>query len=198
MATNVKNYTDKELLEKVKLTAGFNGIPPTKWLLGVRASTIIPNTFCDKVYLFEGENCLSVTSITTNPGSAGLIDYKKYQTDGIAVMADDNWYYDLWTPGLHKGKMRALVQVGNVNYYRDNDGDKIAEEIGKIHTGVIGLNFHTASYNSDAKTVSSFVAPTVGTWSMGCQVCNVLSSYYKILNLIGAQKRVSYCLIKEF
>jgi len=194
---NVKSYTDKQILGRVKSLPSFKGIPKGYWLTGIRSIENTPNIYDDKMYQFLGEKFIQVTSCTTEPGSSGLIDFKKYQSDGIAVVKDDEWYYDLWQYGLHKQKMPALKQVGNIRYYRDADGDKFAEENGKIHEGIIGIDWHTATYLLDAHTIDTLVVPTVGTWSLGCQVQNVVEDYYEMLERMKTGK-ISYCLLKEF
>lgn len=193
----VKNYTTQQLLNRVKTLPSFKQIPTGIWLLGVRAEKCIPDTFCDKMYQFNGESFLQVTTCTTDPGAAGLLNYKQFNTDGIGVVKDEEWYYNLWTYGLHKEKMPALKQVGNIKYFRDSDGDKFPEEIGVVHEGVIGIDWHTATYLTDPKIISTLVVPTVGTWSLGCQVQNDVEDYYNMLNRMKSAS-VSYCLIKEF
>lgn len=197
MTTNVKSYTDKQLLDYVKSLPSFKSIPSGYWLLGIRSTENTPNIFDDKMYLFKGEEFIMVTSCTTEPGSSGLIDYKKYQDNGIAVVKDNEWYYDLWQYGLHKGKMPALKQINNIKYYRDADGDKFAEQIGKVYEGIIGINWHTGTYDTIEKTRDTYVVPTVGTWSLGCQVMNIVKDYDAMLKLMKTGK-ITYCLIKEF
>lgn len=195
--TNVRNYTDVELISLVKKLPSFKAIPTDYWFLAVRSLENTPNIYDDKMYLFKAEKCIAVTSCTTDPGSAGLIDYKKYNTNGIAVVKADEWYYDLWAYGLHKGKMQALKQIKDILFYRDNNANSKAEEIGKIFKGIIGINWHTASYLTDEKSIKTLIVPTVGTWSLGCQVMNVLEEYYMMLCHVKKQKSVTYCLIKE-
>ena len=195
--TNVKSYTDKQLLDRVKTLPSFKCIPPGYWLLGVRSNENTPNIYDDKMYQFLGEKFIQVTSCTTDPGSSGLIDYKKFNTDGIAVVKSNEWYYDLWQYGLHKEKMFALKQVRNIKYYRDSNGNAIAEAIGKIYEGVIGIDWHTATYLEDQHTIDTLIVPTVGTWSLGCQVQNVVKDYYAMLNRMKTAK-ISYCLLDEF
>ena len=194
---NVRNYTDKQILDRCKSLPSFNGIPKGIWLCGIRSNENTPNIYDDKMYQFNGETFIQVTSCTTEPGASGLIDYKKYQQDGIAVVKANEWYYDLWQYGLHKGKMPALKQINNIKYYRDADGDKFAEENGKIHVGIIGINWHTATYLTADKDIENLVIPTVGTWSLGCQVNNVVKDYKKMLNRMKTGK-ISYCLLEEF
>ena len=139
----MKNYTDEQLLNRVKGLNSFIRIPNDYWILGVQSKDDKFNEFDDKFYLFKGEKFIMVTTGTTNAGLTGLKHYDTYNPNGCAVIKTDEWYYTLWRPGLHKGKMRALKQYSAIKYYRDwNKNDK-AEEIGNINEGVIGINFHT-------------------------------------------------------
>jgi hypothetical protein len=193
MGTNVKGYSDKQLLDRVKELDSYQGIPRGYWLLGVQSNEDEFNVFDDKFYLFKDEQFVMVTSGTTNPGASALKDYTKYNKLGAAVIKVDQWSYNLWSPGLHRGKMQALRQVNPVKYYRDGNKDKKSEQSGKVHEGIIYINFHTSSYTR--KTGSSNV---IGAWSAGCQVCNNFTDYYKIMGLVSNQSFISYCLIKEF
>lgn len=189
----MKNYTDEQLLNRVKGLKSFIRIPNDYWILGVQSKEDKFNEFDDKFYLFKGEKFIMVTTGTTNAGLTGLKHYDTYNPNGCAVIKTDEWYYTLWRPGLHKGKMRALKQYSAIKYYRDwNKNDK-AEEVGNINEGVIGINFHTASYQP-----YNVITRLIGGWSTGCQVANNTVDYYKILDYIGNQDVVSYCLIKEF
>ena len=59
---------------------------------------------------------------------------------------------------------------------------------------MFGINFHANTYNALDRVVKWFI----GGWLTGCQVCNNRAEYNHIIELIGSQKYVSYCLIKEF
>ena len=110
----VRAYTDKQLLDKVISLSTFNGIPKGYWLLGVRSNEDEPDKYDDKVYLYYGTKFIMVTSCTTNPGKYGLLNFKEWNSQGVAVIKSNMWHYDLWKPGIHKGKMKALVQNTNV------------------------------------------------------------------------------------
>lgn len=189
----MKNYTDEQLLNRVKGLKSFIRIPNDYWILGVQSKEDKFNEFDDKFYLFKGEEFIMVTTGTTNAGLTGLKHYDTYNPNGCAVIKTDEWYYTLWRPGLHKGKMRALKQYSAIKYYRDWNKNEKAEEIGNINEGIIGINFHTASYQP-----YNVITRLIGGWSTGCQVANNTADYYKILDYIGNQDVVSYCLIKEF
>lgn len=190
----VRNYTDRELLEKAASLSGFSGFPTDFWILGVRSKNDIPDSYDDKFYLYKGTDFYMVTTGSTNSGIYGLLNFKKWNKNGTAVVKSNEWYYDVWKPGKHKGKMDALVQRGKIKVYRDNNLDDKNDETGEIHEGYYGINFHTITYRS-----GEHVRKTIGAWSIGCQTPNKTKDYYRILDLIGKnQRRVTYCLLKEF
>ena len=192
--TNVKSYTDKQILDRVKSLKSFKTIPLGYWIVGVRSEEDAPNKYDDKFYLFNGEQFVKVVTGTTNPGTPILQGgFLKYNRVGAAVVKADEVYYDVWKFGLHQGKMPALRQVGNFIVYRDGDKDGKSEEIGAPITGSgYGINFHTCSY------LEKVVGENIGGWSAGCQVINNTEQYYMVINLIKNQNRITYCLLKEF
>jgi len=192
--SKVKSYTDKELLARVRFMPSFKEIPKDYWILGVQSSEDTFDDFDDKFYLFKGEEFIMVTDGTTNAGKEGLMNYTKYNKDGVAVIKTNEWFYNLWSFGLHKGKMQALRQVNNIKYFRDADKDHKAEQSGIMHTGIIYANFHTVSYEKKV----GYVGKVIGGWSVACQVINSVEDYYKIIELTRKQKFVSYCLLAEF
>ena len=193
MKSNVKSYTDKQLLDMARSLPSFKGFPNNYWLLGVQSEEDKFNSFDDKFYLFKGEKFVLVTSGTTNAGKAAMFGYERYNKKGVAVIKTNEWYYDLWESGLHRGKMKALRQISPIKYYRDSNKNTKIEEMGKLYEGIIYCNFHTNSYNRFTKIIRW----VIGGWSACCQVCNNPLKYYNILMLTKKQK-VSYCLIKEF
>lgn len=50
-----------------------------------------------------------------------------------------------------------------------------AEEIGKLYEDYIGINFHTVSYDKNAKIIKEYI----NGWSLGCQVINNTVEYYQ-------------------
>lgn len=200
----VRNYSDKELLEKVKMLPSFKGIPVDHWILGIRSKDDQPGKFDDKFYEFNGEKFIRVLTGTTHPGLTILKNFEKYSTKGAAVLKSDEWYYGVWKWGLHKGKMSALLQLGSpLLVYRDDDKDLKAEEQGTIYKGYFGINFHTNTYNWSKENLEVHI-DDIGAWSAGCQVPNErdkfqeMMKYYEEASKKGTQKFVSYCLIKEF
>jgi hypothetical protein len=189
----VKKYTDAQLLNKVKTLPSFKGFPKGFWILGVQSLEDTFNTFDDKFYLFNGENFIMVTTGTTNAGVNGLMKYNEYNPEGVAVIKTNEWYYDVWKFGLHRGKMEALRQVKPFLISRDGDKDKQIEE-GKSLPVICGINFHANTYNMANEEIKQII----GAWSLGCQVVNDTPKYVKIIELVKPQKVVTYCLIKEF
>lgn len=192
--SNVRGYTDKQLINRVRKLDSYQGIPNEYWILGVQSNEDAFNEFDDKFYLFHGTKFIMVTSGTTNAGLTGLLNYNSYTSEGVAVIKTDEWYYGLWKYGKHKGRMPALKQVRKIKYYRDGNKNRSVEEVGDLFLGMIGINFHTVTYNQDM----SFFRKLIGGWSVGCQVANKVKDYYTILNKVKEQESVSYCLIKEF
>jgi hypothetical protein len=190
----VRQYTDKQLLARVKELDSFKNIPAGYWLLGVRSLDDIPNTFDDKIYLFKGEEFVLVTSATTNPGTNTLKQFEKVNKDGAAVLKADQWYYNVWKYGKHNGKVEALLQLGNkVQVYRDTDRDSNSEEQGALQSGYFGINFHPNTYD-----LSKGSGTNIGWWSAGCQVVNNISNYKTMIKLLKNEKFVTYCLVDEF
>ncbi len=190
----VKNYTDQELLNKVATLPSFEGLPFDYWLLGVQSNEDKFDNFDDKFYLFKGNHFVLATTGTTNAGKTAIFGYEKFNKEGVAVIKTNEWFYELWKNGLHHGKMKALRQLNDIKFYRDNNKNVKIEEIGKVYEGIIFCNFHTNDYNPLTKLVKWII----GGWSACCQVCNNPTDYYKIIELTKYQKSVSYCLLKEF
>lgn len=189
----VKKYTDAQLLNKVKTLPSFKSIPAGYWILGVQSAEDAFNMFDDKFYIFKGETFIMVTSGTTNAGKNGLLKYDSYNPEGVAVIKTNEWYYDVWKFGLHRGKMEALRQVKPFLISRDGDKDKQIEE-GKSLPVMCGINFHANTYNMSNTEIKEII----GGWSLGCQVVNDTPKYVKIIELLKPQKIVTYCLLKEF
>lgn len=180
------------ILDRVKRLKSYKGIPTGYWICGVRSKSDIPDTFDDVFYLYKGEELILKTTGTTNPGITALKSFEKIGVSGAAVVKADEWYYDVWTPGLHKGKMRALRQRLPILYYRDNNKNDKSEAVGKVNSGMIGINFHASSYD-----IKPFIYKKIGGWSYGCQVCNNIKDYYAIIDKTAKQTKISYVLLQD-
>ena len=195
----VRTYKDKELLDRVKSLDSFTEFPEGYWILAVRSIKDIPNKFDDKFYIYKGEEFVRVLTGTTNPGLSVLKGgWKKYNKKGAAVVKSNEWYYDVYKYGLHRGKMPALRQrkEKDILYYRDGNNDSKSNESGKVYSGVIYTNFHGANYNQNSAKIKS----VINGWSAGCFVANNTQEYYSTIDMFreSEQKYFTICLIKEF
>ena len=188
----VKSYASSQLLARVKSLQDYDTIPKDYWILGVRSKADLSNRFDDKFYIFQGEKFIMVTSGTTNPGVEYLTT--KMNSKGAFIIKSDMWHYDLWKNGLHKAKMKALVQNRAVIGFRDNNRNVLSEEIGSVVSGWYGINFHASTYN----VLNTIATKLIGLWSAGCQVVNDRQKYNQIIELVKNQKTITYCLLKEF
>jgi len=200
----VRSYTDKQILTKLKGLPTFKGLPKGYYIVGIQSTEDAFNVFDDKLYLFLNEGpeftqdmnlqkFILVTSGTTNAGKNGLLKYDDYNPSGVAVVKTNEWYYDVWKYGKHKGRMEALVQVKPFLISRDGDKDQDIEE-GESRPVICGINFHANTYDMENKVIRELI----GGWSLGCQVVNNTPKYVQIMSYVKHQKIVSYVLLKEF
>jgi hypothetical protein len=195
----VRKYTDKELLDRVQELKSFKEFPKGYWILAVRSKADKPNKFDDKFYIYKGTDFVTVTTGTTNAGLSILKGgFKRYNRVGAAVVKSNEWYYDVYKYGLHRGKMPCLRQHSKkeILYYRDGNLNDKTEEIGKIESGVIYTNFHGSTYRKG----SLLERDNINGWSAGCLVCNKNAEYEAIIKMCkdSKQRYFTLCLIKEF
>ncbi len=191
----VRNYTSKELLDRVASLKGFTHIPYLL-LIAVRSKNDLFNQFDDKFYFFVNGVFFARTTGTTNPGSQSLLGgWRKVNKRGSAIIKADEIYYDAYRYGLHQGKMPALRQVKPILTHRDNDNDERAEELGVAQAEIAFTNFHFADYNIYSRIKKTLV----GGWSHGCIVANESEGYVKIIDKAKQEKLpVTLALLKEF
>jgi hypothetical protein len=193
------NYTDQQLLDRLKAIGGKT--TPNKYLIiGVQSKADAFDKFDDKFYVFLGDKFIKVLTGTTNAGKNALFNIGgKGNALGTAVWKTDEFYEDLYSYGLHKGKVPCLRQVAPIKYYRDNDGDEKAEEQGKLYEGIIYANFHGASHTYNPKKDDKIIKTNIGGWSYACQVCNNMDEYEEVIELVKAHPlKANYALLKEF
>ena len=201
----VRKYTDKQLLDRVQELRSFCKIPTGRWIIGVRSEKDLPDRFDDKFYEYEGMEFIRVLTGTTNPGLSILRGgFEKYNKDGCAILKADQWYYNVWKYGLHRGRMPALRQVGGpVLVYRDGDRDAKSEQLGLPVEGYFGINYHTNTYDFSEENLE-ITRKFIGGWSAGCQTINDRKDYFDQMKWYenalknGDQTWVSYCLLNEF
>lgn len=199
--TNVKSYTDKELIDRMRSLPSFKGVPDNVHIIAVRSKADEPDVFDDKLYLFRGHKFLAVMPCTTNSGTYGLLNFMKWNSKGTAVIKFDEIYYDTFfkSDGIkyahHNGKLQCLRQVLPMMYYRDNNKNKKIDECGQVFIGIQATNVHCNSYVNRKGILSWFI----GGWSTGCTVINNLTMYWDVLMVkIDYNTPVTYTGLKEF
>jgi hypothetical protein len=199
----VKNYTSKQLLDKVMSLPSYDkskGLPKNL-IIAVRSEEDTPNVFDDKMYVYLDNKFQFVTSCTTNPGGPILTGgWRKFNKLGAAVLKSNEVYYDAYMKSdgksvrHHNGKMPCLRQMKAMKYFRDGNNDLKTDEVGQIHVGNFSTNIHSNNYNLYNRIVSKFI----GEWSAGCQVLNISEDYRKLLDTYPLNEGITYVLLKEF
>lgn len=201
MKSNVKAYTDKQLLDRMKSLPSFQYVPEDYHVIVVRSEEDAPDQFDDKLYLFKGETFVEVMPCTSNSGTYGLLNFFKWNKKGTAVIVFDQIYYKAFQKSdgnrirHHNGKMQCLRQIRPLKYYRDRNRDKKIDETGPIYEGNNATNVHANSY-VHKKGIRSW---WIGRWGTGCTVVNDLTKYFGVLmRLIPYGQEVTYTGLKEF
>jgi len=201
MATKVKSYTDKELLDRMKSLDSFTHMPESHHIIALRSKEDVADRYDDKLYLFKGEKFVSVMSCTTNSGKYGLLNFMKWNKKGTAVIKFDEVYYDTFMKSdgdcvrHHNSKMPCLRQMGPMKYYRDNNKDLKIDEAGEVFEANNSTNIHGNSYVAKKGIISW----TIGKWGTGCIVVNDLTKYFEVLLLrIKFNKLITFTGLKEF
>ena len=180
--TNIKNYKDKQILDKVKLEPNFKGFPSNLWNVAIRSDEDANDSFDDKIYTFQGEKFISVSSCTTNKGNKGT-----------AVMCT-GLFYDVYEYGLHKQKTPALRQVKSIPYRRDYKNDKKTNPTTIVYNDIIYTNIHAASHDLNQQIVKV----NIGGWSEGCIVLNDIPYYKTWISKFKENGKTTFCLLNEF
>lgn len=189
--SNVKNYTDNEILDKLETLPSFKGIPQNYFLIGVRSNEDAFNEPDDKLYLFFDDHFIKVMPGTTNAGSDLL---NPTNPRGVGVIKADEIYYDVWRQGWHRGKVWAWVQDKNFLIHRDNDRDTRTEELGTAKPEIGGFNFHPMSYVKGSREFRYKIGP----WSIGCICTAIRTDFDETMAVTKGQKFLSFALLKEF
>ena len=193
--TNVRSYTDRELIDRVASHAkGFEGWKKGVYDVWVRSAEDVPDAFDDKAYTFVAEadgatpQFRMVCSGTSHAGTYGLKHFSQYNPDGCAVLEADRIVYGSHAWGFHKG-YRAYRQVKGFPYYRDNDRDLKAEQIGDVHRDIIFANCHRASATGDSTVIYN--------WSVACLVRNRINQWNAWLAYMD-KRPLSVAILNEF
>lgn len=195
MSSNVKGYSDKQILDRVESIGGIIPNVGKYMIVGVQSNEDAYNLFDDKFYVFDGHEFKDVSTGTTNAGSTALKSFDKYNLPGAAVWRTDQFIKDCFRNGFHKGRMRALRQNKPIEFYRDSDKDNKAEQQGRLYKEIIWANMHGCDYDPYSEKIGT----QIGGWSFGCQVWNRMTDYRNMINASWRrQKLVDYALLMEW
>lgn len=190
-------YTDEQLISRVETHAkGFQGWKKGVYDIWVRHNDLPSemDAFNDKVYTFnvETENAepqfRMVCTGTSHAGSYGLKQFSKYNSLGCGVLEADRIVYNSHFYGHHKN-YTAYRQGKGFPYYRDNDKDNLAEEIGKVYTDIIYANCHRAAQAGESTRIYNY--------SVACLVRNKSNQWFAWLAYM-AKRPLSVAILKEF
>lgn len=195
MKTNVRNFTDSELLKRMSELDGFKGYPEGHFCIYVRSDEDEYDVFDDKRYTFYYDSNLAkpifcrVDSCTTNTGSYGLFNFSKWNKLGAAVLQSNHIVYDAFVLGYSKGR-KAYRENKAWGHYRDNNKNKKAEEIGKLYYTKIYAHIHGVKSRFN-------IINKIYNWSTACLVDNNTPRYNSWLKLLNGQKYLTVAIIKE-
>ena len=196
MKTNVKNYSDRRLLNRVAKLDTFKGWKAGYFVIYVRSNEDGFDQFDDKKYTYHytmGDKFprfCRVDSCTTNTGSYGLFKYNKYNKLGVAVLQSDHMVYNAFKLGYSKGSV-CYREHKAWGHYRDANKNKKTEEKGKLYYKHIYAHIH------GVKSKYAIIN-RIYNWSTGCLVDNSTTEYKRWLDLLGKQKYLTAVILKEF
>lgn len=131
----------------------------------------------------NGEKNIKVFKATTDPGLKELQDpsFSAAQKDGTAILAEGQYRsaYKLGYHGRGNWQHPALVQVGKVYLYRDNNKDSKLDYINKQEALYTGINIHASSLWKETQFI--------GRYSAGCQVFANGNEYYEFIRIVQLQ-----------
>lgn len=117
----------------------------------------------------EGEVLLNCEA-TCEPGAH--YTYNPLSEYGAFRIKSNTQFLDAWEIGRHKKQHPALVQIGAVEGYRDQNKDGLRPG-DKLVRGFYGINQHTCG-----NYATSPGPDEVGPWSAGCLVGRYPSTHY--------------------
>jgi hypothetical protein len=181
----MRTFTDNEILSRTERLETFQGWKRGAYSIWVRSSADQYDAFDDKNFVYwcekDGERPAFVMSRngTTNAGSYGLKRFREYNRLGCAVLKGDVIVYGYAVKGFHKRNPRnpAYVQAKSWPYFRDNNQNDRAEEIGPEYHDIIGANDHRAGLNSTV----------IKNWSTACMVTANAAKYNRFLDFMQSK-----------
>ena len=191
----MRSYTDAEIIARVESLPTFEGWKPGIYDIWVRSKADAFDVFDDKCFTYkvtsEGSQPVFIMGRrgTTNAGSYGLKHFADYNHLGCAVLKADHMIYGSHRFGNHKSKP-AYRQAKGWPYFRDNNRNNRAEEIGPEYNDIILANVHRAGVNSTV----------IKNWSTACLVTAVLSTFLSWLAFMAKNGNppLNTAILKEF
>ena len=183
------------------------------YLVGIRNKEDTYNKFDDLLYLLKGRRIVSSYQITTNAGKNGLKNFNTYNKHGCAVLDSNRIVYDCYKFGYHRQKLACLRQSKPFPYYRDNNKNEKAEEIGKLYENkIIYANIHSSTYwlprglkreewmgkGVKESQIEEIQRENINGWSLACQVFKSNKEYWNFIDFIHncGQEFFTYSIIK--
>lgn len=166
-------------------------------IVGIRSWETNANKFDDLIVVIYRDVSLNWNvekfKCTTDPGTYWLKNPMRKEGTAVLVPGQYKGAYDI---GKHRGKYYALIQIGKVKVFRDNDRDNIIDaDPDSVMEGYFGINIHRASSWQDVKAVDK--------WSAGCQVFQDSYEFKRFMTIVEKQKQLypswkfSYTLLEE-
>lgn len=160
---------------------------------GIRADDKVSNKFNDFLYAFDYDEKGKLSGVVVPATTDAGLYYRLHPINpkGTAKIVHNRQYFGAYRL-MEKGHMgqKAFKQIGKIDYWRDNNKDKVLDENGIITTegAEVATNIH----------YMGTIGGDVGKWSAGCQGATV-SNLNKIMAVAERQKgRVySYTLLHE-
>lgn len=191
----VRAYRDKELIDRVVSHArGFESWRPGIYDIWVRSKVDVMDAFNDKVYTFivraqdATPEFRMVCTGTSHAGSYGLKQFHKYNSKGCAVLQSDRLVYHSHLYGRHKNYI-AYRQNKPWPYYRDNNRNDFAEEIGQVYNDIIFANCHRAAATGESTRIYN--------WSVACLVRNKANQWNAWMAYMD-KRPLTVVILKEF
>jgi hypothetical protein len=143
-------------------------------IVGIRKTNSQANSFDDALWVgwkYKGAWKSFQYPITTDPGTYYRLN--PINVDGTAILAPGQ-YRKSHAIGLHRNSYSALVQVGTLKVYRDNNKNALLDHVNLTPASGTGINIHHASNTGTSTVVDKF--------SAGCQVFSNINHFNEFMS----------------
>ena len=186
IATKKLNYTSEQIKNAVKKKGHTWYESDSKLnIVGVRNSStknLVTNRFDDIItvtYKEGSEIKFYQWAVTTDPGAYYVKNFFPGTTSTGRMVPGQ--YINAYSIGSHRSSYEALVEVGPIKAFRDNNKDDVYDET-NIQQGNFNMNIHKAS---DAE---NGVASEIDNTSAGCQVFSSTQDFNNFMILVRSSK----------